>query len=86
MAKFETLTKIRTPDGVEHDSREEAEAHVFALALVTLGESDEDDLKLMIDRPQDTSKEVTALRDALRAVYLAAFPRANKGVKRGAKE
>jgi hypothetical protein len=78
MAKFEKSVKVRTPDGVEHDSMAAANAHMAQQNFVILGNASEIDFRALVDGGGHD-----AIRSALRDVYLQAFPRATKGRPRG---
>jgi hypothetical protein len=75
---FEKTVKYRTPDGVEHESVDAAKTHAFALHYGVLGQAISLDFEKLVASPT----KYPALRDALREVYLRAFPRANTGKPR----
>jgi hypothetical protein len=66
---FEKTVKYRTSDGVVHESRGAAQAHIRTFNYVVLGEATQADF-------EDPTPE---LRDAVRAAYLEMWPHANKG-------
>ena len=82
---FKVKKIIETDDGVTHESVDAAKKHVFKRHVIALSEAGIAEFENAIsgtkegDNPETTAK----VRDALREVYLAAFPRANTGKPRG---
>ena len=89
VAKFEKTVKVKTPDGMEHESIAAAQAHMKQLAAKIVGDATETDIRDAIAQAgADEDKapaEIATLRDAIRDVYLAAWPRANTGKPRAKK-
>lgn len=87
--KFEITKKVKTPDGVEHDSIEAARQHMWGANLDILAGASRGELEEAIAWQGETEEmpaDVLALRHALREVFLAAWPRASKGQPRKPRE
>ena len=81
MAKFEVTKKVRTPDGVDHDTVAAAHAHMRKLAVAIVGAAGEADLRYAVETPDTENPTAIMLRDAIRDVYLMAWPRAPRDSK-----
>ena len=79
---FKKTVKYRTPDGVEHDTATAAKAHMLASNYGVLGQATSQDFEDAVKHPATENAALIAIRNAIREVYLLAWPRANVGKPR----
>lgn len=80
--KLERIARVRTPDGEEHENAGAARAHMQKASCKVLGNANAGHFELIADG--ETSADLQPIREALRDVFLAAWPRASKGKPRAA--
>lgn len=83
--KLERTVLVRTPDGVDHPSTEAAKKHLFGLHLGVLGNATSKDFEDAVAFPNTENATLRDVREAVREVFLAMWPRASKGKSRTAK-